>query len=114
MKNFEEIMKTKPVYLNDWKCKEDLERDFQCDLSDVNILFASYTYEDYSGDAWVLYEKDGKLYEVNGSHCSCYGLEEQWSDSEEVLLEVLHHRFKKGTYGAGEYKTEIQEFLGMY
>lgn len=41
------------------------------------VLFASYGYENYSGDAMVVFEHDGILYEVHGGHCSCYGLNEQ-------------------------------------
>lgn len=42
------------------------------------ILIAAYGGGAYEGDAFVLFECDGKLYEVNASHCSCYGLEDQW------------------------------------
>ena len=45
-----------------------------------SILFASYGGGSYDGDALVLFEQDGKLFEVHGSHCSCYGLEGQWQD----------------------------------
>jgi hypothetical protein len=34
------------------------------------ILLATYDYEDYSGDAYVLYRDGTKYYEVYGSHCS--------------------------------------------
>jgi hypothetical protein len=67
-------------------------------LEGVRILMAEYTYEDYSGQAYVLFEKDGKLYEVNGSHCSCYGLEKQWQP-EETDKVALIHRITKGTLG---------------
>lgn len=46
------------------------------------ILYASYECPPYEGYAFVLYERDGKLYEVNGSHCSCFGLEGQWKPEE--------------------------------
>ena len=46
--------------------------------ADDDILFASYGGDAYDGDAVVIYERDGTLYEVHGSHCSCYGLEDQW------------------------------------
>lgn len=59
--------------------------------SPEQIIIASYTYEDYSGSAFVIYEKDGKLYEVHGSHCSCYGLEDQWSP-EETSWEAIGMR----------------------
>jgi hypothetical protein len=50
--------------------------------TDKEVLLAVYEYEDYSGDAWVLFKRDGKLYEVSGGHCSCNGLEGQWEPSE--------------------------------
>ena len=59
------------------------------------VLYACYEQEDYQGSAFVLYCENGKLYEVHGSHCSCNGLEGQWSP-EEVTLEELLHRLKKG------------------
>ena len=45
--------------------------------TDQEVLWASYDYEDYSGYAAVLFEKDGKLMEWGASHCSCRGLEEE-------------------------------------
>lgn len=59
------------------------------------FLFAYYSTEGYEGEAFVFFEENGKLYEVNGSHCSCYGLENQFAP-EEVTLEELHFRAKKG------------------
>jgi hypothetical protein len=82
-----------PIFKNDWK--EDgingLQGDFQLkdgELEGVEVLFADYTYEDYEGDAYVLFRKDSKLFEVYGSHCSCYGLEDQW-EPEETDIETL-------------------------
>jgi hypothetical protein len=48
------------------------------DLESAKLLVSYYSCIGYEGNAFVLYEKDGELYEVNGSHCSCYGLEGQW------------------------------------
>lgn len=57
--------------------------------TDEEILFAAYGLEEaYSGSALVIYERDGELYEVHGSHCSCYGLEGQW-EPEETTWEAL-------------------------
>lgn len=83
----------------------------------INILFASYGYENYSGDAWVLFEEDGKLYEVHGGHCSCYGLEGQW-EPEEVSLKELENRLLNGSFGQDSYegnsfKLELCEFLDI-
>jgi hypothetical protein len=62
---------------------------------DYEILLAAYTDEDYTGDAYVLARKDGKLYEVEGGHCSCYGLEDQWKPME-VTIEYLLMRLERG------------------
>lgn len=43
------------------------------------ILFANYCCEGYEGDARILFQRNGVLYEVEGSHCSCMGLEDQWN-----------------------------------
>lgn len=56
------------------------------------------------------------LYEVNGSHCSCYGFEGQW-DREEVMLEEMAHHLTKGDFGrndwsGNEFHKELCDFLG--
>ena len=101
-------------YLNERKNKMKVALD---KYKDVNIVFASYNTENWSGHAFVLFERGGSLYEVNGSHCSCYGLEEQWSE-ELVTLPVLEQRLLKGTFGEDDYsgnnfKKELCEFLGV-
>jgi hypothetical protein len=112
------------MYLHDWSETglEGMKSDFgisDADLQGVNILLASYTYEDYSGDAFVLFEKDGKLFEVNGSHCSCYGLEScgigrdettQWQP-EETTKEALIHRLTDGYLGRNEFADELRQVL---
>lgn len=62
---------------------------------DEEILFASYGGGGYDGDALVLFQRDGKLYEVHGGHCSCYGLEDQW-DPGEVTWAALALRPREG------------------
>jgi hypothetical protein len=117
-----------PVFLHDWQTAESVFEDFEAtrwgadsshpiaDKNDIEILLASYTYEDYSGNAFVLYRDkiSGLLYEVNGSHCSCYGLEGQWTP-EETDVKVLRHRLTEGTlgsyYGSNEYAKELTEVL---
>lgn len=58
------------------------------DLEGCSIIYAEYENEYYEGSAFVIFEKDGKVFEVNGSHCSCYGLEGQW-EPEETTVEAL-------------------------
>ncbi|MDQ0168724.1 MULTISPECIES: hypothetical protein [Paenibacillus] len=91
------------IYLEDWDSADKVYRDFDVQEPEgIEILLACYTYVWYEGSAFVLYRdnKDGKLYEVNGGHCSCYGLEGQWSP-EETNVEVLRHRIEKGRLGQG-------------
>lgn len=74
--------------------KQEIAHEFEIEESELDgchILFAAYKNEDYEGSALVLFTKDGKLYEVSGGHCSCNGLEGQWSP-EETTLEAIKMR----------------------
>jgi len=67
--------------------------------SDDEILFASYGGGSYDGDAVVIYERDGTLYEVHGSHCSCYGLEGQWEPEATTWAALaMRQRPEEGEY----------------
>lgn len=97
------------AFFDDWEDGEldQLVRDFDIKPADVEgceFLYASYTYEDYSGSAYVLFRKAGKLFQVEGSHCSCYGLEGQW-EPDEVVPEQLILRLKKGAFPESDSKA---------
>jgi hypothetical protein len=121
------MQQTKQIYFGRWSCLHDLLKDFyqlyewddnyqksieklKQDFSNKEILFAWYSYEDYNGEAVVIFKENGKLYEVRGSHCSCYGLEDQWQP-EETFIEALKHMNKDSWYN---YKTDLQNFLDSY
>lgn len=90
-----------PIFLHDWSDLEGMCSNFEISpdlLAGSTVLLASYTYEEYSGSAFVLFQTGKQLFEVNGSHCSCYGLEDQWSP-EETNVEVLLHRATEGKLG---------------
>ena len=77
----------------------DIEEQFAehgC-LGGCTVLFAYYSYEDYSGLSLVVFSKNGLLYEVNGSHCSCNGLEGQWNP-EETTFAFLEFRLDSESY----------------
>jgi hypothetical protein len=113
MRDLQEIISQKPVFLGVFKKKRDVLNAFDInDCQDVHILFAAYFIDGYDGSAYVLYEKDGKLYDVTGSHCSCYGLENQF-DPEECELRVLRDRLKSG-FGSSDFCKELKEFIGIY
>lgn len=67
------------------------EFDVKTSLKDKNIIYAWYDIESYQGNATVFFKKNGKLFEVQGGHCSCTGLENQW-EPEEVTIEALRYR----------------------
>lgn len=60
------------------------------------LLFASYGGSSYDGDAILIWNRAGKLYEAQGSHCSCFGLEGQF-EPEETTLAALAMRERPGT-----------------
>lgn len=111
------------MYLNDWKesgrsglleAFNDYNKNLDF-LEGFEVLLASYENECYEGTAYVLLRKDGKLYEVHASHCSCYGLEGQWSP-EETTPESIIHRLDNGdlgrSYGGDNYfAKELREVL---
>lgn len=79
-------------YHGGWSNAEEMLDDFREEasaLKGAKVLYALREYGDYDGSCFVLFKRDGKLYDVNGSHCSCYGLEEQWSP-EETSVEALY------------------------
>lgn len=95
------------MFLGDWVgcAADEMYRDFfeygKKDTAtldpDIEILLAYYSYKNYSGEAFVLFKQNAKLYEVNGSHCSCYGLENQW-EPEETTVEALLYRLNNSRY----------------
>jgi hypothetical protein len=90
-------------YFGRWKAYEDVRTDFDEPLDfpdDENILFAWYDREDYDGSAVVIYREGDQLFEVGASHCSCFGLEGQWSRLGEVTPESLAMRPEWDDYRA--------------
>lgn len=71
-----------------------VDQSIQCS----RVWLACYGFHNYEGKAFVLFEEGGKLYEVNGEHCSCRGLEGQWRP-EETSAEALLYRIENGTFG---------------
>lgn len=101
-------------YYGIFTCRKDVEKEFQVELpEDLEILYAHYDYEDYSGAAFVLCKQNGILYDVYGSHCSCYGLEDQW-DIKPTSVDFLLSQIEKGYYtceigsGRNELKTILE------
>lgn len=66
--------------------------------TDDEVLFAAYDGSGYDGTALIVFRRDGKLYEVSASHCSCNGLEGEWSPTEINGPYLL----KRELYGFGD------------
>lgn len=91
-----------PVYLECFADEADVISQFHIhkeDLKGAEILLAWYGGGDYCGSAFVLLRKGAELFEVNASHCSCYGIEGQW-DLESTTVGALKHRAEQGAFGS--------------
>lgn len=68
-------------YIENFKDNADVIKEYAAPadaLDGATVYLAWYGYGSYCGESLVIFEKDKQLYEVNGSHCSCHGLEDQW------------------------------------
>lgn len=102
------------MYLGIFKSKEDVIQQYEAPedaLDGAEVLLAWYGDGSYCGSSFVLFRKGGKLYEVNGDHCSCYGLEGQW-DPEETFVAALREReFYDGYDGVAEFRLRLAKVL---
>jgi hypothetical protein len=104
-------------FLTNFSSVEDIIEQFDAPknaLTDAKIYLAWYGYGDYCGYSLVVFEKDGKLWEVNGSHCSCSGLEGQW-EPEETSWDALNMREFSDNYdGASEAQEKLQALVAEH
>lgn len=118
----------KPLFLADFALatpetiRKSLATTFQIEeesLSQFQVLVAycSEGFWGFDSSAWVLLQnrETGEYFEVHGSHCSCYGFEDQWRP-EATTLEYLQSEnfgFSCGGYDdeAEKNKTAVREFL---
>lgn len=100
------------IYNGNFNNKKDVESNFSVDLQDSTIVYAEYVTGSYEGSAWVIFSRNGKLYEVHGSHCSCNGLEGQWSE-EETSPEIILERIKRNGHSDFDTKS-ISNVLSQY
>lgn len=80
--------------------------DYSSYPSEEEILFATYDTGDYDGSCTVLFEKNGQLFRVDGGHCSCGGLEDQWSPEETTWeAEAMRPRDSYSYMGSDAHKA---------
>ena len=72
------------------------------------VIVAAYSCESYEGSAYVVYRNGNKFYSVEGGHCSCYGLEDQWNPEEYDAVTFLAVLEQSSPWGAArEYKQAV-------
>jgi hypothetical protein len=91
--------------LSEAEVKAHLVTEYEAKSDVVNDLEIVIGYESVgswgcdSSSFFLLKDKAGKLFEVHGSHCSCYGFEGQFQ-LEETSVEALKFRVNESKYGS--------------
>jgi hypothetical protein len=95
-----------------YECKPEEVKKF-----DILIAYESVGNYGCDSSSWfLLRDRASKaLYEVSGSHCSCYGFENQWGPSLTTLayLKSDHFRLYTGGYDDGAKANEeaVKNFI---
>ncbi|BCM95250.1 hypothetical protein [Burkholderia phage FLC6] len=108
------LLSKEPVFHDEFDCREDVFRAFSVeDDPKYQILYAGYTYEDYSGSSVVFgYDHEKKqFFDVYGSHCSCFGLEDQWDPEYYESFELLKQVYGRDCWKPSEAR-KILDSLG--
>ena len=89
------------MYFGNWKNREEMISEFvsyraedgtrKSAFDGAEILIASYVTGSWEGDGYVLMRKEGQLLELEGGHCSCYGMEDVWPP-QATTVEALKKR----------------------
>ncbi len=81
-----------------------------------NIVFGTFivAYEsvgDWGCDStsYFLFYYKGKLFEVFGSHCSCFGFEDQWKPDETSFIALIDRIEKGYLFSTGGYDNSSDE-----
>lgn len=77
---------------------DDDRKDASDKLKNMELLVAHESNLDYDSYSFFLFKRktDGMLFEINASHCSCYGFTGQL-ELEETSIEGLKYRAMKGS-----------------
>ena len=93
----------------------DVSDELAEQIKKLDIIVGAYNKEYYSGDAFVLFRDNEKLYEVNDYHCSCNGLE-NWEPEETTKDSLLRRIPKQGNYHYGvwgNFKGELSKIINL-
>lgn len=80
------------IFYENFTCADDVFKEFgvpEEEREGLEFVYADYDTPAYEGYAHVIFIKNRVLYEVNASHCSCYGLDGQWAPEETSLSALM-------------------------
>lgn len=105
------------IYKDNWSSWADVCKDFGADYNtplaeaEPDAVFAAYETPGYEGDAFVAFRRGEHLFMVEGGHCSCYGLEEQWRP-DPMPQAALARMVNDSSYGVmARYRDELAAWL---
>lgn len=84
------------MYQENFKNWQDVQSEFRTETPEPDeVILAYYETPGYEGSAFVAYRNGDKYYIVEGSHCSCNGLEYSWYPEEYDSLDALKKVFER-------------------
>lgn len=85
-------------------------------ISGIRLIAAYESVGAYGCDSsnWFLFERDGKLFENHGSHCSCFGFEGQWGPEETTLDYLKSDKFSLSCGGYDSDERSNREKLNQF
>jgi hypothetical protein len=99
------------TYLGDHTCWADVAGSYRVKQPEPKYVFAVYDIDGYDGSSLVITSNTGRRFNVvEGSHCSCYGLEDQWSPTSHGRRDMA----KMLTAGGGRFhahRDEIEKWM---
>jgi hypothetical protein len=98
-----------PKYHGSFTCREDIVAIYGDRVPpEPDIVYACMSEPDYEESLIVVFARDGRLFEIADSHCSCNGWDEDgdtWDAPDEVLVQQLLTR------ASGAFGRAIAEWL---
>jgi hypothetical protein len=99
-------------YFGEFTSWADINSRFEIDeVEPDNVLYACYDIDGYEGSASVIFRRGRKYYYNQGSHCSCYGLENQWEPEEFSSKSKFVDYLKKTKYITTMSSIEVQDLI---
>lgn len=103
---------TKAAYHGDFSSWKDVQKEFNTDYKKPDrVYFATYDHDGYDGSAYVYFRVGEKYYYVYGGHCSCHGLEDQFTPEEfetrELFIAWLRRQIEFGDSRAKSVKRMV-------